>query len=207
MRVNIKGRGIVPRVGKLAPVYNQDLQKNDIEFLLNFNQFKVYETKTGLLITKGTVDEMYAKSQKPVEKPVEVKPEPKPVVEKPVLVGVDIAQNKDVAVEQKVPVEVKPIAETPVEEPAVTPDVTEEEVAQSFISDVDSVKEQLPEKEDLVIPVEDTDVESFEEKSEEENVEEVVEEEVESTDTEEEAPVTEEPQQSYPSKKKKKNRR
>lgn len=196
MRVNIKGRGIVPRVGKLAPVYNQDLQKNDIEFLLNFNQFKVYETKTGLLITKGTVDEMYAKSQKPVEKPVEVKPEPKPVVEEKKVVE----PVKEVIVESTIP-------ETPVEEPVVTPDVTEEEVAQSFISDVDSVKEQLPEKEDLVIPVEDTDVESFEEKSEEENVEEVVEEKVESTDVEEEAPVTEEPQQSYPSKKKKKNRR
>ena len=195
MKVNIKGRGIVPRVGTLAPVYNRDLPKNDIEFLLNFNQFKVYETKTGLLITKDTVDEMFANSQKPVEKkPEHVKTViEKPVAEKPVLVGVDLAQNKDVAVEQKVSVEVKPITETPVEEPVVTPDVTEEEVAQSFISDVDSIKEQLPEKEELIIPVEETDVDSFES---------------EEVTTETEEAVEEQPQQSYPSKKKnkKKNR-
>ena len=63
MKVNIKGRGIVPRVNQLAPVYNVDLGKNDIQFLLNFNNLKVYETKSGLLIRPDTIDEMFAKSQ------------------------------------------------------------------------------------------------------------------------------------------------
>ena len=115
MRVNIKGRGIVPRVGKLAPVYNQDLQKNDIEFLLSCNQFKVYETKTGLLITRATVDEMFAKSQKPVEVK---KPEPTtvsvPVVEEPEKV--------------EEPVVAEPVEEEKVVEPET---VEEDEVAET----------------------------------------------------------------------------
>lgn len=194
MRVNIKGRGIVPRVGKLAPVYNQDLQKNDIEFLLNFNQFKVYETKTGLLITRDTVDEMFAKSQKPVapKKPTVIeKPAPAPA---PVKVEEPVVEVKE---------EVAPVVE---------PTVTEEEVAQSFIEDVAAVEEQLPEKEELEFPVENPDTESFEPaKENDEEVADTVEADDEDDVTEEEVDVTveeEAPQQSYPSKKKnkKKNR-
>lgn len=94
MKVNIKGRGIVPRVNQLAPVYNVDLSKRDVQFLLNIPAFKVYQTSTGLLIRNDTIDEMFAALQKPVEKPI--------IKEKPVVVGVDIAK------------ETKPIEPTPV---------------------------------------------------------------------------------------------
>ena len=190
MRVNIKGRGIVPRVGKLAPVYNQDLQKNDIEFLLNFNQFKVYETKTGLLITRDTVDEMFAKSQKPVA------PKKPTVIEKPA--------------HAPTPVKVEEPAFEVKEEvaPVVEPTVTEEEVAQSFIEDVAAVEEQLPEKEELEFPVENPDTESFESAANDEEVADVVESDEDVPEDETDAVVEDEtPQQSYPSKKKKKKNR
>lgn len=193
MRVNIKGRGIVPRVGKLAPAYNQDLQKNDIEFLLNFNQFKVYETKTGLLITRDTVDEMFAKSQKPVA------PKKPTVIEKPA--PVPTPAPTPVKVEEPA-VEVKEEVA-----PVVEPTVTEEEVAQSFIEDVAAVEEQLPEKEELEFPVENPDTESFEPAANDEEVADVVESDEDVAADETDAVVEDEtPQQSYPSKKKKKNR-
>ena len=145
MRVNIKGRGIVPRVGKLAPVYNQDLQKNDIEFLLSCNQFKVYETKTGLLITRATVDEMFAKSQKPVEvKKPEPTPTTAPVVEEPVVA--------ELVEEEKVDV----VEET-------LPEITEEVVEEESIAEPETVEED-----EVVETVEE---ETEEESTEEENTE------------------------------------
>ena len=89
MKVNIKGRGIVPRVNQLAPVYNVDLGKNDIQFLLNFNNLKVYETKSGLLIRPDTIDEMFAKSQPSMVKK-----------ETPIVVGIDLAKTDEPEVEQ-----------------------------------------------------------------------------------------------------------
>lgn len=187
MRVNIKGRGIVPRVGKLAPVYNQDLQKNDIEFLLNFNQFKVYETKTGLLITKGTVDEMFAKSQQPVDKVLEPKEE----------ALTSVVKEAPVEIEQ---VETPVVLNEEVDAPAIEgPIEAVEEISEIAGEEPVLVGIDLAQNDDVV--VEDTSADTTEDVSDED---ETVESDNESSDE-----VSEEPAQStYPSKKKsKKNRR
>ena len=151
MKVNIKGRGVVPRVNQLAPVYNIDLGKNDIQFLLNFNNLKVYETKTGLLIRHDTIDEMFAKSQpSPIKK------------EEPILVGIDLA---------KVEIDEPEVEQTDLDVDSLIPDealsIDEEEVSgddineneQEDVIDVEPVDETTDELEDVIDDAEDTIVE------------------------------------------------
>lgn len=163
MKVNISGRGRVPGIGTLAPVRGYDASKEFVLRLLNYKQFKVFDAASGGLITKTNVDKLFApkveetapvekpvvkkpaksKKAKKVEAPVEEKPAvveenipsesaQEPVIEavntEPVLVGVDVAQTEDVVIEAP-----------------VVADVTEEEVTESFVADVEAVEDQLPE--------------------------------------------------------------
>lgn len=124
MKVNISGRGRVPGIGTLAPVRGYDASKEFVLRLLNYKQFKVYDAASGGLITKTNVDKLFA-----------------PKVETPT---VDTSK-KTVKKE-----EVVKVVETPKSEHVeVSPEVTTEEVAQSFIEDVEAVSDQLPTAEEL----------------------------------------------------------
>ena len=186
MKVNISGRGVVPGMGVLAPVYGVEMSKDSILRFLNFQNFKLFEASSGALITRSNLEEFFKpKPAKPAKKtttrktvakkkeePKKVVEEPKqePVEEKPVLVGVDLAQNNDVVV-----------------------DATEKEVAESFINDVAAVEDQLPENENS-------------EKESDGETTDVVEEAKDET-TEDEAPAVEDSSKQYNTKKKyKKNR-
>lgn len=188
MKVNISGRGVVPGMGVLAPVYGVEMSKDSILRFLNFQNFKLFETSSGALITRSNLEEFFKpKSEKPVKKTTarktvakkkeepkkvveEPKQEPVEVEEKPVLVGVDLAQNNDVDV-----------------------DATEKEVAETFINDVAAVEDQLPENE------------NSEKESDGETTTDV--EEAKDETTEDEAPAVEDSSKQYNTKKKyKKNR-
>ena len=52
MKVNINGRGIIPGLGVVPPVYNQEMSEKGIARLLNFNNIQVYDSKTGAILTK-----------------------------------------------------------------------------------------------------------------------------------------------------------
>lgn len=173
MKVNISGRGVVPGMGVLAPVYGVEMSKDSILRFLNFQNFKLFEASSGALITRSNLEEFFKpKPAKPAKKTTrktvaKKKEDPKPVVveeakpepveEKPVLVGVDVAQNNDV----------------------VVADVTEKEVAESFINDVAAVEDKLPESEESdkvteteneSLVVEETNPESTEEEEEKASV-------------------------------------
>lgn len=152
MKVNIDGKGRIPGVDRVAPVYNIDLSRDQISRLLNFKNFRVFGVGTGL-ITRGNLDAAFeaslAETKKAVEeaKPVvevkkeepkkapkakkeEVKPAPvveEPKVEEPILVSVDLAQKEDVAVEETVEA-VAPIVEEVTEEASVDLDAPADEV-------------------------------------------------------------------------------
>ena len=187
MKVNISGRGVVPGMGVLAPVYGVEMSKDSILRFLNFQNFKLFEASSGALITRSNLEEFFKpKSAKPVKKTttrktvakkkeepkkvVEEEVKPEPVEEKPVLAGVDLAQNNEVVV-----------------------DATEKEVAESFINDVAAVEDQLPENE------------NSEKESDGETTTDV--EEAKDETTEDEAPAVEDSSKQYNTKKKyKKNR-
>lgn len=126
MKVNISGRGRVPGIGTLAPVRGYDASKEFVLRLLNYKQFKIFDAASGGLITKTNVDKLFAPK---VETPV-VEAAKKPATKK-------TAKKEDVV-------------EIPKSEPVeVAPEVTTEEVTQSFIEDVEAVSDQLPTAEEL----------------------------------------------------------
>ena len=186
MKVNISGRGVVPGMGVLAPVYGVEMSKDSILRFLNFQNFKLFEASSGALITRSNLEEFFkpkpakpakktttrktvAKKKEEAKKAVE-EPKQEPVEEKPALVGVDLAQNNDVVV-----------------------DATEKEVTESFINDVAAVEDQLPENE------------NSEKESDSETTTDV--EEAKDETTEDEAPAVEDSSKQYNTKKKyKKNR-
>lgn len=59
MKVNIKGKGVIPGVNCLAPVYNRDLSEPQIRRILNYRQFAVYNANTTELITKTNIARMF----------------------------------------------------------------------------------------------------------------------------------------------------
>ena len=79
MKVNISGRGLIPGVNRLAPVRNVELSQKDILRLLNYRQFSLYVSETGLFITKSNIDNLF----KPVIKPRTVSVNEKPIQIKP----------------------------------------------------------------------------------------------------------------------------
>mgnify|MGYP004650675023 CR=1 FL=1 len=63
MRVNIIGKGtIIPEVNTIPPVYNVELEESQIRRLLNFNDIRVYESRSGCLITKKNIKNMIISS-------------------------------------------------------------------------------------------------------------------------------------------------
>lgn len=59
MKVNILGKGIIPGIGTLAPKYDVDLSELEIKRLLNYQQLRLGDVMTGLLITKANVDSFF----------------------------------------------------------------------------------------------------------------------------------------------------
>lgn len=72
MKVNITGRGFIPGLNSIAPAYNVDIDITAVKRILNFKQFRVFDSETGIIITKKNVDAFKAE-RKPVEKKVEKK--------------------------------------------------------------------------------------------------------------------------------------
>lgn len=135
MKVNISGRGRVPGIGTLAPVRGYDASKEFVLRLLNYKQFKVYDAASGGLITKTNVDKLFA-----------------PKVETPAVEVAEKPATKKAVKKEEVPAEVvdTPKSESTISEPVeISPEVTEEEVTQSFIKDVEAVSDQLPTAEEL----------------------------------------------------------
>ena len=161
MKVNILGKGVIPGIGALAPQYNVDLNEAQVKRLLNYQQFRIGDVKTGLLITKSNVDAFF---QEPI---ITELPEVKPIK-----VPKNVEPEKEVKKETKPVVkEEKPVVETAPELPAVTIEETVVEI---------STQEPLPE---ITEPGTVVEVTSVSERIG--NVEEVESEEVEEISTEE----------------------
>ena len=60
MKVNVTGKGLIPSLGVLAPMYHVDMTEKEIVRLLNFKNFRVYDSSTGGLITKKNLSTILA---------------------------------------------------------------------------------------------------------------------------------------------------
>ncbi len=182
MKVNIIGKGVIPYVNRVAPVYNTEVNAEILKKLVKNPKYKIYGSDGSGQVTAATFNPPIPTASPVVEeKPVEA-PKPKKtskkakqeeyhpnvtVTEVPDEIGIDLAQTLDSVIETDVKVE----------------------------EEVEKVEEPVAETEELEIPIEETDVEAF-------PAEEAADEEEESVEesTDEAAPK-------QTSKKKKKNRR
>lgn len=170
MKVNISGKGVIPVVNRVAPVMNIDVDEYVIKKILKFPKFRIFNADGSGQITLATFDQPAAE-----EKVIE-----KPVIEKAPKVEEVVGVVTDIVVEEKADV----VEET-------LPEITEQEIVDGEIIEEPTPVEEVPEEEECIIPVEDTDFEEF--PAEEAPVEDVA--------------VEEAPKQQTSNKKKKKNRR
>lgn len=101
MKVNITGRGIIPGLGVIPPIYNKEMSIPAISRLLNFPNFSVFDATTGIRFTKKNIKNVAMNTQSPytgvdVDSPktpnkqtrvtpvVEKAPEPPVIEEEPV---------------------------------------------------------------------------------------------------------------------------
>lgn len=162
MKVNISGKGIIPGLGILAPVYARDMQKSDVRRLLNFPKFSCYVTATGTFITKKNIDKLFNEAPKTTATKMTTTPAPKPV-EKPVVVEQAIPDPTPVAPVEEVadPVELDVPAEGTVVEDIVDLDVVSE--PEDVVDEtIDEVVEETTDED-----VEDDDVDDTEESTDE----------------------------------------
>lgn len=140
MKVNISGKGIVPGLNRLAPVYNCDLSKSAVLRLLNFPKFHVYETATGAYISRSNIDAVFAKATAPSQSNINAPlPKKQTNTTKPVK-----KEEVPVVEEEKV---------IPVVEEAL-PEITDEVVTEEQVADVEETTDESVEE-----TVEETDVE------------------------------------------------
>lgn len=155
MKINVFGKGKVPGLNGLAPLYNKDADVDLIKRILAYRVFRVFDAETNLQITSKNVEEYVQveleKNQSivpkfndvdvkidntvdiaPVEEKVEIVPEPVAGDEEPFLIGVDMAPvleiESDEPIVEDVADVVEEIVEPTVEETTVnTEDETTEE--------------------------------------------------------------------------------
>lgn len=161
MKVNITGKGVIPGINVLAPVYNKDLDKSQIMRILNFREFRVFGVGVGL-ITRANIDAAFDASVDNVKKDAEAKKnatdkkttkktkkvvETKSVVEEP-KVEEPVVESIPVTVTET---DFSPAPEIPEEEPKVEVPAVEEEVTET-----EDVPEELPEITDEEVSKEKT---------------------------------------------------
>lgn len=156
VNVNVIGRGLVPGTTLIAPVYNTPMVYDQVRRLLNYKNFRVYSTTSGL-ITLTSIDKIFAKDEQVSEARVTKLPEKNEVIDTP----------------ESTPI----VTETPVEEPATlsveSDDDTAETVSETAYTDtgvteevVDETVEDAAEESDDVKEESDTDETAEEETTE-----------------------------------------
>ena len=144
MKVNITGRGIIPGLGVIPPIYNKEMSIPAISRLLNFPNFSVFDATTGIRFTKKNIKNVAMNAQSPYAG-IDVDP-PKtpnkqtrvtPVVEKapepPVIEEAPTDEAEEVTVVSE-PEETHVVEETP-------DVVSDEEVTEEVVDTTDEVEE------------------------------------------------------------------
>lgn len=109
MKVNITGFGTIPRIGILAPAYNVEMDQQGVRRMMNFPEFRVFDSETGTIITRKNINDVLASKQ--VKKPAtEEKPKKQQkATEAPVVEETPVTETPEV---EEVKVEVSTYEET-----------------------------------------------------------------------------------------------
>ena len=93
MKVNITGKGPIPGMNSIAPIYNRELDESQIRRLLNFNNIRVFDSSTGSLITKKNISSVMNNTTSITVENSSVRVESKSVVENINETKEDITEN------------------------------------------------------------------------------------------------------------------
>ena len=144
MKVNITGRGIIPGLGVIPPIYNKEMSIPAISRLLNFPNFSVFDATTGIRFTKKNIKNVAMNAQSPYTG-VDVDPPKTPNKQTKVTPAVEKAPESP-AIEEAPTDESEEV--TDVSEPGEThvveetPDVVpDEEVTEEVVDTADEVEE------------------------------------------------------------------
>ena len=140
MKINIVGKGIIPGMGILPPVYNIEKSETDVRRLTNFRNIRVYCSENGLLITKKNVDSFFKTK-------IDTTPKTVDGVERKVLIEQEQQKVSTIEVEDVVTTTDDVI----VEEETPTP---EEEVVEEFESVIEGTTKE--DEEELLMTEEET---------------------------------------------------
>lgn len=158
MKINVFGKGKVPGLNGLAPLYNKDADTNLIKRILAFRVFRVFDATTNLQITSKNIDE-YVKveleEKEAANKPKINIPKIENVVTKPAPVEPVVEQKPFIppVVDEKTP-EIEEVIEE-VEEIIPEPVVYDEPIVETTTVE-DIVEEPVVETEDTVEEVVET---------------------------------------------------
>ena len=130
MKINIAGKGIIPGMGILPPVYNIEKSETDVRRLTNFRNIRVYCSENGLLITKKNVDSFFKVKPNTTTKTDAVKPKTVDGIKRNVLIEQEQQKQKE---------------ETPIETIVEETITTEEDIV--GIDEIESVIEETVEEE------------------------------------------------------------
>lgn len=118
MKVNVTGKGVIPGLKCLAPVYGQDLSEVQVRRIIAFPMFRVYNATTGKIITRNNVSKMF----------LDDTPEIKPMTVTTATAVVETKQEEiQPVVKEETPVEESVVEEVPVIEETPVPEVIMEE--------------------------------------------------------------------------------
>lgn len=144
MKVNITGKGIIPGLGVIPPIYNKEMSIPAISRLLNFPNFSVFDAATGIRFTKKNIKNVAMNAQSPYTG-VDVDPPKTPNKQTRVTPAVEKAPEPPV-IEEEPTGEAEEV--TAVSEPEETPVIEEttdvvsdEETVEETVDTTDEVKE------------------------------------------------------------------
>lgn len=147
MKVNITGKGIIPGLGVIPPIYNKEMSIPAISRLLNFPNFSVFDATTGIRFTKKNIKNVAMNTQSPYtgvdvdppktpDKQTKVTPVVEKAPESPVIEEEPVVESEEVTTASE-PEETPVIEET-------TDVVSDEEVTEETVDTTDEVEETEP---------------------------------------------------------------
>lgn len=144
MKVNITGRGIIPGLGVIPPIYNKEMSIPAISRLLNFPNFSVFDATTGIRFTKKNIKNVAMNTQSPYTG-VDVNPPKTPNKQTRVTPAVEKAPEPPVIEEEPVVESEEVTVVSEPEETHVVEETTEvtsnEDVVEEAVDTTDEVEE------------------------------------------------------------------
>lgn len=146
MKINVTGRGRVPGLGGLAPLYDREADISLIKRILAYRVFYVYDASTGLQITSKNVDE-YANVDDIDAPPVVIKKNPIIAKQEQVVDTTPVKPQETYVVEDVTNVDTTEVSTVTSDATVVEPATSEEDTIEVNVD----IENPTTEEEDIIV--------------------------------------------------------